>query len=373
MNKQINSPLFHSPKERDEVFMARCIELAKKGYGKVSPNPLVGSVIVRNGKIISEGYHEKFGGFHGERNAINNALRKNQKLKGASLYVNLEPCIHYGKTPPCAIAIAEHKIKRVIIGTLDPNPLVAGKGISYLKKHNIEVTSGVLDDECRELNKFFFKFIKNGIPWVTLKAAQTLDGKIADKEYHSKWISSLESRKLVHLWRTQYDALLVGNNTMMHDNPSLTARYALGRNPYRIVIANKFDTTAKYELFCDKNTNKTIVITSENPDKKTISFFEKKRIRVISAKKKNGVIDLKDALKKLGRFGIASVLVEGGAYTFSEFLNQKTVDEMCVFTAPMIMGDGIETFKNISYRKFVNAKSISCGKIGTDILTKIIF
>jgi diaminohydroxyphosphoribosylaminopyrimidine deaminase/5-amino-6-(5-phosphoribosylamino)uracil reductase len=373
MNKNENTAPLRSFKERDEFFMARCIELAKKGYGKVSPNPMVGCVIVRNGKIISEGYHEKYGGFHGERIAINTALRKNIKIRGATLYVNLEPCIHYGKTPPCTNIIAEHKIKRVVYGITDPNPLVAGKGISYLKKHNIEVTGGILDDECRELNKFFLKYIKKRIPYVTLKAAQTLDGKIADTKYHSKWISSLESRKLVHLWRSRYDALLIGNNTLIHDNPSLTVRYASGRNPFRIVIANKIDINEKYEIFCDKNTGKTIIVTLLSPDKKTQAFLNKKRIRVIIARKKDSTIDLKDALKKLGKFGISSILVEGGAYTFSEFLNQKTVDEMCVFTAPMIMGDGIETFKNISYRKFVNAKSISCDKIGSDILTKIIF
>lgn len=373
MNKKENTSLPRSPKERDEYFVARCIELAKKGYGKVSPNPLVGCVIVRNGKILSEGYHEKFGRFHGERNAINAALKKKIKLKGATLYVNLEPCIHYGKTPPCANIIAEHKIKRVVYGIQDPNPLVGGKGIAYLRKHNIEVTGGVLEDECRELNKFFFKFIKKKIPYVTLKAAQSLDGKIADTKYHSKWISSVESRKLVHLWRSRYDAILIGNNTLILDNPSLTVRYSAGRNPYRIVIANKIDINEKYEIFCDKYRDKTILITSVRHDKRTLSFFEKKRIRIITARKKNEAIDLNDALKKLGKFGIASILVEGGAHTFSEFINQKAVDEMCIFTAPIIMGDGIETFRNINRRKFKNVKSISCEKTGSDILTKIIF
>jgi diaminohydroxyphosphoribosylaminopyrimidine deaminase/5-amino-6-(5-phosphoribosylamino)uracil reductase len=203
----------------DEKIMQRCIELALKGAGYVSPNPLVGCIIVKNGKIVSEGYHKKFGEYHAERNAINSALRKGINLKGTSLYVNLEPCAHYGKTPPCAELIAEHKISKVIIGVKDPYHLVAGKGIRKLKQNGIEVKTGVLENECRNINKFFFKYVQSGLPYITIKTAMTIDGKIADKNYRSKWISSLKSRKLVHALRTSYDAVLVGRNVVEHDNP----------------------------------------------------------------------------------------------------------------------------------------------------------
>ncbi|RPI18241.1 MAG: bifunctional diaminohydroxyphosphoribosylaminopyrimidine deaminase/5-amino-6-(5-phosphoribosylamino)uracil reductase RibD [Ignavibacteriae bacterium] len=355
----------------DEIFMKRSLELAVKGCGFVSPNPMVGCVIVKNGKIIAEGYHKKFGQFHAERIAINSAISKGINIKGSTVYVNLEPCSHFGKTPPCTSAIIEHKIKRVVMGTIDPNPLISGKGIAALKKNNIEVTHGILEDECRELNRFFFKYIKTGLPYVTLKAAQTLDGKIADINYRSKWISSLESRKLVHEWRSEYDAVLIGKKTLECDNPSLTARLVKGRNPYRIIIDNELTPDLSYNLYSDKFTNKTIIITSKDPDTALMKILTKRRIRIIKAKIKDDKIILKDALKKLAKIGIASIMVEGGAYTFSEFINQRAADQLTIFTAPMIMGPGIETFRYIHHKKFENAKKVTCEKISSDILINI--
>lgn len=354
----------------DEFYMKRCIELAKKGSGYVSPNPMVGCVIVKNGKIISEGYHRKFGQFHAERIAINSAHSKGIKLKGSTLYVNLEPCTHYGKTPPCVNIIIEHKINRVVIGAIDPNPIISGKGIAILKKNNLDVTTGVLENECKELNRFFLKYIKTGLPYVTLKAAQTLDGKIADINNKSKWISSIASRKLVHKWRSEYDAVLIGRRTLECDNPSLTARLVKGRNPFRIVIDKDLKSDTNFNLFSDKFTDKTIIITSEEPDIHLKKLLDKRWIKVIKAKTKDGKIVLRDALRKLAKIGIASIMVEGGAYTFSEFINQRAADQLAIFTAPILMGPGVETFKNIE-KKFVHIIKVNCEKIGSDTLMNI--
>ncbi|MCI0448476.1 MAG: bifunctional diaminohydroxyphosphoribosylaminopyrimidine deaminase/5-amino-6-(5-phosphoribosylamino)uracil reductase RibD [Chlorobi bacterium] len=341
----------------NEKIMYRCLELAGKGAGYVSPNPLVGCVIAKNGKIIAEGYHKKFGSNHAEINAINSAIKKGVNLKGAELYVNLEPCSHYGKTPPCVDKIIQHKISKVIIGIKDPNSLISGKGIKKLKQNGVRVKTGVLVNECRELNRFFLKFVKTGVPYVTIKTAQTLDGKIADKNYNSKWISSIQSRKLVHRLRRVFDAVLIGKKTLEIDNPSLTVRHVKGRNPYRIVIDRRLTLSLNKKIFSDIFRHKTIVITSAKAGKKKINDFEKRNIKVIMCKTKNSLIDLKDALKKLASLGITSILVEGGAITSSEFLKNKLADAMMLFIAPKIMGDGINAFNitvNLSRFRKIN-------------------
>ncbi|MEQ9412696.1 MAG: bifunctional diaminohydroxyphosphoribosylaminopyrimidine deaminase/5-amino-6-(5-phosphoribosylamino)uracil reductase RibD, partial [Cyclobacteriaceae bacterium] len=217
----------------DKFYMLRAMELAKNGIGHVSPNPLVGCVIVYEGKIIGEGWHGKYGEAHAEVNAVN-AVADKSILNGAAVYVNLEPCAHTGKTPPCADLLVKHKVKRVVIANVDPNPLVAGKGIAKLKDAGVEVLTGVLEEAGRELNKRFFTFLKHKRPFVILKWAQTSDGFIARENFDSKWISNEYSRKLVHKWRTEEDSILVGYNTALYDNPKLTARDWTGRNPVRI-------------------------------------------------------------------------------------------------------------------------------------------
>lgn len=360
-------------REQSEKYIQRCIELAKKGKGHVSPNPLVGCVIVKNGKVIADGYHKKFGSNHAEVNAINTALSKRINLKDSTIFVNLEPCVHFGKTPPCVDKIIEHKIREVVIGTKDPNRLVAGKGINKLKKNKIKVTSGVLEAECLELNKFYFKHMKKGFPYITLKAAQTIDGKIAELSGDSKWISSTESRKYVHRLRSKYDAVLVGRNTVEKDNPELTVRLVKGRNPYRIVIDKGLVLNLNNNLFSDEFTEKTIIITSVEPGEFLTRYCEQKKIRVVKAKSANGIINLKDAMKKLSKLGISSVLVEGGAFTFTEFIKQKVVDEILFFTSSKILGKGLSTFKTdlpIDLPKF---KSINSKISGKDIFIDIKF
>jgi diaminohydroxyphosphoribosylaminopyrimidine deaminase/5-amino-6-(5-phosphoribosylamino)uracil reductase len=357
----------------EEQIMLRCIELARKGSGYVSPNPMVGCVITKNGFEISEGYHKKFGENHAEVNAINAALKKGLDLSGSTLYVNLEPCSHFGKTPPCADKIIENKIAKVVIGTKDSNALVAGKGIRKLQKHGIDVKVGVLVPFCIELNKFYFKYTKTGLPYVALKAAQTLDGKIADNKNNSKWISSIESRKLVHSLRSQYDAVLVGSNTVRTDDPQLNVRHAKGRNPFRIVIDLNLSLDVKRKLFNDGLSSKTIIITSKTSalkNKKKINYFSAKDVKIIELNSSKNT--LKEVLKKLGKLGISSVMVEGGAKTFSEFIRHNLADEAYIFIAPKIFGSGLDVV-NIQGKVNVNIKEFIWFKSGEDILVNFRF
>jgi diaminohydroxyphosphoribosylaminopyrimidine deaminase/5-amino-6-(5-phosphoribosylamino)uracil reductase len=353
----------------DEKYMNRCFELAIKGAGMVSPNPMVGCVIVKSGKVIAEGYHRKYGSDHAERHAIKSAIKKKLSLKGSTLYVNLEPCAHFGFTPPCADLIIEHNISKVVIGTKDPYHEVAGKGIKKLKLAGIKVVTGVLENEAMELNKFFIKYVTEDMPYVMLKAAQTLDGKIADEKYRSKWISSPESRKLVHRLRAVYDAVLVGSNTVNCDDPELTVRDANGRNPVRIVLDNDLSSNLKSKLYTKRLIGRTVVMTSKNANKAKINKFLKAGIVVIPCRSLNGRIDLKDVLKKLAALDIQSVMVEGGAQTYSGFMSQNLVDEYMIFTAPKIMGRGIAAFsKPVDFHKF---GKVNFYRSGSDILLNI--
>ena len=353
----------------DEKYIMRCIELAEKGIGNVSPNPLVGCVIVKNGKIIAEGYHKKYGTNHAERSAINSALRKKINLEGAVLYVNLEPCSHFGKTPPCAELIAEHKFSRVVIGMKDPNHLVNGKGIRALGRKGIKTTCGVLDKQCKELNRFFIKRVTTGLPYITIKTAQTIDGKIADSKFNSKWISSSGSRRLVHVMRASYDAVLVGAGTVKHDNPELIVRLTKGRDPYRIVVDPELDSSLNKRVFSDKSAGKTVLITSKTANKQKLRILEKRNVKIITCKLQNGIIAIKDALKKLSEFGISSIIVEGGAKTYAEFIKKGLVDEFMIFIAPRIMGKGIDAFDHpLDLKKF---REKDFYKIDGDILINI--
>ncbi len=354
----------------DEAYIRLTIELAKKGEGFVSPNPMVGAVIVKNNVIIGVGYHAKFGEKHAEINAFE-ACKEDPS--GATLYVNLEPCSHYGKTPPCVNAIIEKKIKRVVIGTLDPNPLVAGKGAKLLQDSGIEVKVNVLQKECWELNKFFFKHITTKLPYVHLKIAQTIDSKIADKYFKSKWITSAESRTYVHQLRSVYDAVLIGSNTVLNDNPELSVRYFEGRNPYRIILNSSGDLATSYKIFNMKD-EKTIIIlgNSYKKDENKIKQFENLGVKVLFVKQNDkGKIKLKSLLKKLYSVGIYSVLVEGGARIFSAFVKKELFDELDIFVSPKILGEGISPFKDIGRSKLSDALHVKLNKVltlGDDVL-----
>ncbi len=360
---------------KDESYIQLAIEIAKKGMGNVSPNPLVGCVIVKNERIIGAGYHEKFGKNHAEINAINSVV---ENIEGSTLYVNLEPCSHFGKTPPCVDKIIEKKIKRVVIGTLDMNPLVSGKGIKKLKKAGIEVKVGVLEKDCINLNKFFFKYITKKIPYVTLKTAQTLDGKIADLNGESKWISSVESRRYVHNLRSKYDAILVGAGTVSKDDPNLTVRMVEGRNPKRIVVDTNLSLKLDKKLFKNNSDKNLIVLTSERSANKyrKINRLQLLGVKILFIKEnEDGMLDLKNALKGLGKIKIASLLVEGGSKIFSSFIKENIFDDILTFITPKILGGGLSVVENLgikSIRRAIKVRVKEVELLGDDILVELV-
>jgi diaminohydroxyphosphoribosylaminopyrimidine deaminase/5-amino-6-(5-phosphoribosylamino)uracil reductase len=331
----------------DESYIKLTLELAAKGKGHVSPNPLVGCVIVKNHQIISAGYHEFFGGPHAEINALQNSR---EDVKGATLYVNLEPCSHYGKTPPCADAIINAGISRVVIGTLDCNPLVSGNGAEKLIQAGIEVKTGVLEKECLELNRFFFKFIQKRVPYVTVKVAQTLDGKIATLNNQSKWITTAASRAEVHHMRAFYDAVLVGKKTAMIDDPKLTVRMVEGRNPKRIILDSKLRIDVERSMFRDNPEQNVIIVTSipSEEKKKKVAILKKLGVKILFVPEgKNGHLSLPAALKALGKENIMSILVEGGQEVFSAFVREKLADELRIFISPKLLGNGLSAFSDV--------------------------
>ncbi|HTH54862.1 MAG TPA: bifunctional diaminohydroxyphosphoribosylaminopyrimidine deaminase/5-amino-6-(5-phosphoribosylamino)uracil reductase RibD [Cyclobacteriaceae bacterium] len=312
----------------DELFMQRAMELAKLGVGQVSPNPRVGCVIVHDGKIIGEGWHKKFGESHAEVNAIASVEDKSL-LKESTVYVNLEPCSHFGKTPPCADLLVEHRVKKVVIANLDTNPLVAGNGVKKLTMAGVEVVVGVLEQGGRQLNKRFFTFVEKRRPYIILKWAQTADGFVAQKNFESKWISGDLSRQLVHRWRTEEDAVLVGTKTASHDNPFLTVRDWSGRNPVRIVIDRFLRLNDHLHVF-DKSV-KTICYN-------VLKHEEHKNLFFIRLSEDNFLGEMVDDLYKQK---IQSVTVEGGAQTLLHFIESKLWDEARVFISSRTFGDGI--------------------------------
>lgn len=348
--------------------MRRCIKLAKKGEGRVSPNPLVGAVIFDDDfNIISEGYHQKYGENHAERNAI---LKTNVDLKGKSIIVNLEPCSHYGKTPPCADLIIEKGIKKVIIGMLDPNPIVCGNGVKKLKEAGIEVIVGILERECRELNKFFLKDFLEKKPYITIKTATTLDGKIATKTGSSKWITDEASRLEVQKLRNRYDAILTSSKTVIKDNPSLTCRMKKGRNPVRIILDTNLTTPVDSKVYIDNA--KIIVITGENTSYEKIKKYSE-NIKFIKCKLKNEHIDLNIAVKLIYQEGIKSILVESGSILNKAFVEENLADNLIQFIAPKILGDKegvsfIEGFERFKISECNNLNITSTKRLKNDIM-----
>lgn len=354
----------------DEFYMSKAIELARKGRGRVTPNPLVGAVIVKDGKIIGEGYHKKYGTNHAEVNAFNNAK---EDVKGATMYVTLEPCSHYGKTPPCADKIIEKKISRVVIGSLDPNPLVSGKGVNKIKEAGIEVTIGVLENECLKMNEVFMNYIVSKKPYVIMKSAMSLDGKIATINGESKWITGEESRLMVHKLRNDITSIMVGVNTVIVDDPELTCRLEEGVNPIRIIVDSTLRIPMDSKIVNTANEVKTIIATTSKANKDMIKKLEEKNIEIVVVKEKEKKVDLKDLVRVLGEMRIDSILLEGGATINNSALEAGIVDKVQFYIAPIIIGGekakgpvGGRGVKNLveAYR----VSNISCKSIGQDIL-----
>ncbi len=362
----------------EEKYMRRAIELAKSGVGKVNPNPLVGAVIVKDGQIISEGYHAKYGDLHAERNAFRN-LKNPEEAKGAEMYVTLEPCCHQGKQPPCTQAIIEHGIRKVYVGSNDPNALVAGKGIRQLREAGIEVETEVLKEECDALNPVFFHYITTKTPYVLMKYAMTLDGKIATRTGHSKWISGEESRARVQQTRNALKGIMVGIGTVLNDDPMLTCRIPDGRNPIRIICDSKLRIPLSSQVVTTAKEIPTIVATIE-PHSEYMRFWneqkqalEEQGVEILVAAEQDGKLDLSDLMVKLGERQIDGILLEGGSTLNYAALQAGIVKRIEAYVAPKLFGgaglytpvggEGVELATD-----GMKCQLLTVDKIGEDIL-----
>lgn len=354
----------------DEKYMRLAMQLAGNAIGRTSPNPLVGAVIVKDNRVVGCGWHRKAGTPHAEVHALNQA---GELAQGADVYVTLEPCAHYGKTPPCAKALVEAKVKNVYGGLLDVNPKVAGKGFKILEDAGIHVEYGFLQDELRKQNEVFFKWIEHKKPFVVLKAAMTLDGKIATATGQSKWITNETSRAYGYKLRDIYDGIMVGINTVIEDNPMLTARVDGGKNPIRIVVDSSLKIDINANLVQDKSA-KTIVATTDKADKDKILKLQAQNVDVIVVDKdENDKVDIEKLLNILGQQNICSILVEGGATLSGSFVAKKLVDKVYFFIAPKIIG-GKEAKTPVAGTGILNLqealtlKDIQIEKLEEDIL-----
>jgi len=356
----------------DERYMREAIRLSRKGIGRTSPNPAVGAVIVKNNRVIGRGYHQRAGGPHAEINALRNA---GKAARGATLYVTLEPCSTHGRTPPCTGAIAAAGIKKVVIGDIDPNPLHAGKGIVILKRKGLKVLSGVLADEARALNRTFNKYITQKTPFVTVKAAMTLDGRLATVTGDSKWITNEASRRYAHRLRKAHDAVLVGVATVRKDDPSLDVRYGIrtARQPYSVVLDSRGTIPPRSRLLQPGRATRTIVVVTGAASRAARKRIEESGARVVLDRAVCGRVDMCDALKKLADLRITSVLVEGGAQVIASVMQARAADALAVFIAPKLVGGadapalsagkGIQTVQNA-----IQLHNVKIKRFGSDIL-----
>lgn len=323
----------------DYEYMRRAIELAKLARGWTNPNPMVGAVIVKDGVIVGEGYHRRCGELHAERNAFA-SLKCAADAEGATIYVTLEPCCHYGKTPPCTEAIIEHGIKRVVIGSRDPNPLVSGKGVRILREHGIEVEEDFLREECDAINSIFFHYITTKTPFVTVKYAMTMDGKIATKTGASKWITGETAREEVQKMRHNHMAIMVGIGTVLADNPMLNVRLEGLKSPVRIICDSKLRIPIDSQIVKSANEYRTIVVCAENDEKKVMTL-NANNVEVICLPNEDGKIDLPKLMSYLGSQQIDSLFVEGGAILNDSLFREGLVNRVEVFVAPKVFGGAL--------------------------------
>lgn len=351
-----------------EQYMKRALELAEQGRGRTSPNPVVGAVLVKDGRIIGEGWHREYGGAHAEINAFSDAK---EAVENADLYVTLEPCSHFGKTPPCARAIIERKIKRVFIGMKDINPLVAGRGIKMLQEAGIETVCGVLEEECKRKNEIFIKYMTAKTPFVVLKTAMTLDGKIASVTGDSRWVTGQEARQMVHKIRNSLTGILVGIQTVLQDDPLLTVRIENARNPVRIIADSRLRIPLTAKVLRPGDKRIVACVKGADPEKKR--ELEKRGIEVIETEAKNRHVSLTELMQELGKREIDSILLEGGGELNFSALKEGIVDRAILFLAPKIMGgrmaktpvggDGLEKMTDA-----IELEEISYQRIGRDFM-----
>ena len=319
---------------QDKQYMARALELAKKGAGRTSPNPMVGAVIVKDGQIIGEGYHHVYGGPHAERDAMANCTKD---PAGADMYVTLEPCCHYGKQPPCTEAIIEAGIRRVVVGSSDPNPLVSGKGLEILRAHGIQTESGILEEDCLKLNEVFFWYIQTGLPFVVLKYAMTMDGKIAAYTGKSQWITGEAARRRVHEDRNRYSAIMTGIGTVLADDPMLTCRIENGKNPVRIICDSRLQIPEKSRIVQTSEEVPTIIATCCT-DKERQRPYVSAGCQIMEIEEKDGHLNLGALMEALGKAKIDSVYVEGGSELSWAVLGSGMVNRVHAYISPKILG-----------------------------------
>ncbi len=335
---------------------------------------MVGAILVKDGHVVGDGYHAKSGEAHAEIVALQ---RAGEEAREATLYLNLEPCAHFGKTPPCAPRVVEGGVKRVVIGMEDPNPLVKRKGIDILKKAGLDVQVGILEEECRRLNEAFCKYILQKVPFIILKVAATVDGKIATRDGDSKWISGEASRRLVHRLRNQVDGILVGIGTVIKDDPLLTARIRGGRDPYRIILDSRL-TIPDGANVIGTSPSKAIIATTELASRERMEELEKRGVRILIINSKEGRVDLKPCLSKLGEMGMTSLLVEGGSHVNGSFLDEGLIDKLILFLSPRVIGDqqapGIFDGRGVStLQEAVGLRELKTKRVGEDVFLECYF
>ncbi|HLG31861.1 MAG TPA: bifunctional diaminohydroxyphosphoribosylaminopyrimidine deaminase/5-amino-6-(5-phosphoribosylamino)uracil reductase RibD [Ignavibacteriaceae bacterium] len=349
--------------QQQNDFIKKCFELAVKAAGFVSPNPMVGALLVKQDKIIGEGYHQKYGGAHAEIIAINSATKV---LTGSTLYCNLEPCCHTHKqTPPCVPQIIKAGIKKVVISNLDPNPAVSGKGVQQLLNAGIEVITRVSENEGQELNKFYFKFISNAKPYISIKIAQSIDGKITEEKNKQTWLTGEEAQKYVHQQRAIYDAVLVGAETINIDNPELNVRLVDGRNPKRIILDGNLSLNLNSKILKAADIENTWIITCNGIDNEKLFKLKEKGVRILQmpADQLNHISLIK-LLDELAKQKISSLFIEGGSNIFSQFITEKLFDELIILQAPVVLGKGLSA---ISGSVNISLNTIDTVKLGKDI------
>ncbi len=358
-----------SQAELDRRYMRTACRLALRAAGRTSPNPMVGAVLVRGGKVVATGYHALAGGDHAEIVALK---RAGARARGATLYINLEPCSHQGRTPPCAPALVEAGLKEVVVGMKDPNPLVEGRGLRYLSRAGLVVRTGVLESECQTLNEAFAKYITRRLPFVTLKLASSLDGKIATVTGDARWISGEDSRFTVHRLRSQNDAVLVGAGTVLTDDPQLTCRITGGRDPWRVVLDPRLRIPVSARLLRHRGRGKAIIITNKDIAPGRVRTLEATGAKVWRFALRRGRIAWHPILQRMGAMGIVSLMIEGGATTAAWALEDKAVDKILFFYAPKILGgdarvmiDGLGVRR---VRQAVRVERMAVRKSGADLL-----
>jgi diaminohydroxyphosphoribosylaminopyrimidine deaminase/5-amino-6-(5-phosphoribosylamino)uracil reductase len=351
----------------DAKYMQMAMNLAGKGRRSVFPNPMVGCVVVNDGKIVGKGYHEYFGGPHAETNALTDA---GKKAAGATLYVTLEPCDHHGKTPPCTRAILRSGIKRVVVAMADPDRKIRGRGLRRLSENGLEVVVGLLKKQAAELNREYVKSRKNSKPRVTVKVAMSIDGKIASRTGDSKWISSKKSRAMVHRLRTRADAVLVGKNTVLRDDPQLTS-HGLGRNPVRVILDKNLRLPLRSKVF--DGSAPTLVLHGSKVSNSRLSALKRKRILTLGMSQRGGEFDFREIVDRLRSFSLDSILIEGGGETIASAINAGVVNDLMVFVAPIIVGgreatSPVEGVGVASVREALEFRKYRVSRIGRDLL-----